>query len=136
MSGTEPGRLLLYSDNQANASLLQQFLQGEGWTVVSTGTLAEALAATDGPLRTALLDAAVYPPPFWRLCDALRRGRVPFHVLVMGPAPDLQVRLYRAGARTVLHKPVGKHQLRMLLIQATPAPGNGGEQPDALWHQL
>jgi len=106
-----PARVLIVDDEDALVSLIEMWLEDEGYSVATatSGRQAlESIAANDPDI--VLLDLIIPPPDGFILCNALLGRPSPPQVIVMTGLTD-PVRLHEvegAGIFAILHKPLSQ----------------------------
>lgn len=140
-SATDPGvHILLVEDDEADAVLLQRFLEPlvDG-TVQRARTLRSAVeAATRTRFDVVVLDLGL--PDAWGLDTILRFNRlappVPVVVLTGTQAESFAERARRAGAVAFISKSVDVERMAAEVRAAIPARGLGGETSERELHDL
>ena len=114
-------RALIVDDDAEVRQVLAEFVEREGFAVISTGTLAHArreIAA--GPPDIVLVDIGLPDGNGLDLLDSLEPGAIPEVVLITGQASvETAVDALRRGVVDYLTKPVDFARLRMALANLT-----------------
>jgi len=100
--------ILAVDRNRRNLELLCQFLDKEGYQLLTATTLDDfdrALADSDD-IRLALVDISGFDRSIWERCEGLRARKVPFLVLSLKQSTALQQASLTHGAHGVLVKPL------------------------------
>lgn len=109
--------ILAVDRNQRNLDLLTQFLQAEGFQILTANTLeaVEQLLSQSHSIQVALVDISGFDRTIWNYCEQLRLAHIPFLVLSPRQSAQLQQQSLAYGARSVLVKPLVIKELVRLL---------------------
>ncbi len=109
--------ILAIDRNQRNLELLTQFLQAEGFQILTANSLetVEHLLSQSHPIQVALVDISGFDRTIWHYCEQLRLAHIPFLVLSPRQSAQLQQQSLASGARSMLVKPLVIKELVGLL---------------------
>lgn len=114
--------VLTVDTNRRNQELLEEFLEGEGFTARKASSLEtldealdEALGGGGCPLDAALVDVSGFGPGLWDRCRRLHEAGIPHLVLYPRESSTLEDRGRAHGARALLLKPVVARRLLRVL---------------------
>jgi DNA-binding response OmpR family regulator len=107
------GSVLLVEDEENLASLVQAYLEQEGYRVVSAGTGADALRIVDEePVRLVILDLALPDMDGLEVCRRIRlRSRVPVVMLTARDEEADRLAGLESGADDYMGKPFSPREL-------------------------
>ncbi len=105
--------ILAVDRNQRNLELLSQFLNKEGYQIVTASSFEEFARAIDLPdkIGIALVDISGFDRRIWDCCEQLRSHAIPFLILSPKQSAAIQQESLCHGARSILIKPLAVKQL-------------------------
>jgi DNA-binding response OmpR family regulator len=105
---------------EKDASLLQRFLEGEGYDVSTVTSLSSFDSELDDADRftLAFVDADGFPPELWERCEQLQTENIPFLVLSLNPEAVVE-RTGSASTQSIAEKPIQKQQLLGFITSIT-----------------
>jgi len=109
--------ILAVDRNQRNLELLAQFLNKEGYQVMTASSFEEVARAIDLPDRIgiALVDISGFDRRIWDCCEQLRSHPIPFLILSPKQSAVIQQESLYRGACSILIKPLAVRQLLSLV---------------------
>jgi DNA-binding response OmpR family regulator len=128
-----PGSVLLVEDEENLASLVQAYLEQEGYRVVSAGTGAEALRVVDEePVRLVVLDLNLPDMDGLEVCRRIRlRSSVPVVMLTARDEEADRLAGLESGADDYMGKPFSPRELvarmKAVLRRGGPVGADEGE---------
>ena len=109
--------ILALDHNRRNLELLAQFLDKEGYEVLSANTVEEfeQILSTTADISLVLLDISGFDRHIWEHCEQLRESQIPFLVLSPRQSAAIQQESFAHGARNMLVKPLAIQQFLGLI---------------------
>ena len=100
--------ILAVDRNQRNLELLSQFLNKEGYQVMTASSFEDVARAIDLPdkIGMALVDISGFDRRIWDCCEQLRNHQIPFLILSPKQSAAIQHESFSRGARSMLVKPL------------------------------
>jgi DNA-binding response OmpR family regulator len=105
--------ILAVDRNQRNLELLSQFLNKEGYQMMTASSFEEFAQAIDQPdqIGIALVDISGFDRRIWDYCEQLQTHQIPFLVISPKQSAVIQQKSLCHGARSMLIKPLAVKQL-------------------------
>ena len=113
-----PLPILAVFKNRCNLRLLNQFLEKEGYPLLSASSLDEfeAILRHGEPIGLALIDTCGFDPAIWKSCQRLtRQGTLWYLLAPQARLQPFQQEALRHGGNGALVKPLSFNSLSQLL---------------------